>query len=159
MSATPSRLGRDPWLWLATAGGVGLAPVAPGTWGSAVAALAYLWLGGAGWVAQGLAIITVTLVGVHAAGRAEAAWGGKDPGAVVVDEVAGQWLTLFLLPPQWPVVCAGFVLFRLLDITKPPPCRWLERRLPGGWGVMADDLAAGLIGRIVLAVAAALQLF
>ena len=159
MSATPSPLGRDPWLWLATAGGVGLAPLAPGTWGSAVAALAYLWLGGAGWIVQGLALITVTLVGVAAAARAEVAWGGKDPGAVVVDEVAGQWLTLLLLPPRWPVVLAGFLLFRLLDITKPPPCRWLERHLPGGWGVMADDLAAGLIGRILLAIAAALHFF
>jgi phosphatidylglycerophosphatase A len=158
MVKIPSRLGGDPWLWLATAGGVGLAPFAPGTWGSALAALAYLWLGAAGWEVQGLAIIAVTLVGVRAAGCAEAAWGGKDPGAVVVDEVAGQWLTLLLLPPRWPVVIAGFLLFRLLDVTKPPPCRWLERHLPGGWGVMADDLAAGLIGRVLLAVAGALHL-
>jgi phosphatidylglycerophosphatase A len=159
MIATPLRLGRDPWLWLATAGGIGLAPGAPGTWGSAVAALAYLWLGGHGWAVQGLAVIAVTLAGARAAGRAEAAWGGKDPGAVVVDEVAGQWLTLVLLPPTWPVVLAGFALFRLLDITKPPPCRWLERHLPGGWGVMADDLAAGVIGRLVLAGAGAFHLF
>jgi len=149
------RLGRDPWLWLATVGGVGLAPVAPGTWGSAVAAAAYLVLGRHGWQVQGFAVVAVTLLGVRAAGRAEAAWGGKDPGAVVVDEVAGQWLTLVLLPPSWPVVLAGFALFRLLDITKPPPCRWLERHLPGGWGVMADDLAAGALGRLLLGLAVA----
>jgi phosphatidylglycerophosphatase A len=158
MSVTPLRLGHDPWLWLATVGGIGLAPVAPGTWGSAVAALTYVWLGDGGWLVQGLAVLSITVMGVRAAARAEAAWGGKDPGAVVVDEVAGQWLTLLFLPPTWTVILAGFVLFRLLDIAKPPPCRWLEHHLPGGWGVMADDLAAGLIGRGVLGVVATLHL-
>ncbi|MGD2062183.1 MAG: phosphatidylglycerophosphatase A [Nitrospirota bacterium] len=158
MTGTCPRLGRDPWLWLSTVGGIGLAPLAPGTWGSAAAAIVYLWLGSHGWLVQGVALFAVTLLGVRAAAQAEVAWGGKDPGAVVIDEVAGQWLTLISLPPTWPVVLAGFALFRLLDIAKPPPCRWLERHLPGGWGVMADDLAAGVIGRVLLAIATVLHL-
>ncbi len=150
MAGPPRSLpGRDPWLWLAVGFGSGLVPVAPGTAGSLVAALAYLGLGRLAWPWQVLAVAAVTLLGTVAAARAERVW-GEDPGRVVVDEVAGQWIALFALPPTWGWVAAGFCLFRLFDITKPPPCRRLER-LPGGLGVMADDLAAGLYARLILA--------
>lgn len=140
--------GRDPWLWLAVGLGSGLAPVAPGTAGSALAALAYFALGRLAWPAQVAAIVVVTLLGTVAATRGERVW-GEDPGRVVIDEVAGQWLALLAVPPTWGWIGAGFLLFRLFDITKPPPCRRLEH-LPGGLGVIADDLAAGLYARLLL---------
>lgn len=132
--------------------GSGLVPFAPGTAGSLVAAVAYLALGRLAWPVQVAAIAVVSLLGTAAAARAERVW-GEDPGRVVVDEVAGQWLALVALPPTWGWMVAGFLLFRLFDITKPPPCRRLER-LPGGFGVIADDLAAGGYARLLLLVAA-----
>ncbi len=153
MNGTPrSSPGRDPWLWLAVGFGSGLVPFAPGTAGSLVAAAAYLGLGRLAWPVQVAAIVLVSLLGTVAAARAERLW-GEDPGRVVVDEVAGQWLALVALPPTWGWIVAGLLLFRLFDITKPPPCRRLER-LGGGLGVMADDLAAGGYARLILLVAA-----
>lgn len=153
MATSPSPApGRDLWLWLAVGFGSGLVPFAPGTAGSLVAAVAYLALGRLAWPVQVAAIAVVSLLGTVAAARAERVW-GEDPGRVVVDEVAGQWLALVALPPTWGWIVAGFLLFRLFDITKPPPCRRLER-LPGGFGVMADDLAAGGYARLLLLVAA-----
>lgn len=147
--------------------GVGLIPVAPGTWGSAVGVGLYLLLvSGAerGFdyaVARGLdlspqsfpvvlnsvllvAILVVALAGTWAATRAEKLLGRKDPGAVVVDEVAGQLIALLFVPwlaGRWTVV-AGFLAFRLFDIWKPYPVRRLEG-LGGGLGIMADDMLAG----------------
>lgn len=134
---------------IATWFGVGLIRRAPGTWGSlaALPCAAGLYLLSGPW---GLAAATglVTIAGVWAGGRYAAAPlnGGPDgdPGVVVVDEVAGQWLALIPLPldPWWYAL--AFALFRLFDIAKPWPIGWLDRNLAGGWGIMADDLAAGL---------------
>ena len=90
-------------------------------------------------------------VGTPAASRVATLVGRKDPGLVVVDEVAGQWITLVGMPFTAPVVLAGFVLFRVMDIVKPWPARALER-LPGGWGIMADDVAAGIYAQLLLRV-------
>jgi phosphatidylglycerophosphatase A len=153
-------------LALATCG-VGLIPVAPGTWGSAVGVALYLGLGRAAQkafdygVTRGLdlspqsfplvlttvlliAIFIVSFVGTWAATRAEKLLGKKDPGAVVVDEVAGQLITFLFVPwlsGVW-VVVAGFLAFRVFDIWKPYPIRRLEG-LGGGLGIMADDMLAG----------------
>ena len=145
--------------------GVGYLPVAPGTWGSAVGVGLYLLfnamsvrlISGAasrGWslaaLEQGrtssllLLVITVSLIGIWAASRAETLLGRKDPGAVVVDEVAGQLIAFLFVPWRagaWAVV-AGFVAFRLFDIWKPYPVRRLEG-LGGGLGIVADDMLAG----------------
>jgi phosphatidylglycerophosphatase A len=137
-------------LVVATGLGSGYAPVAPGTAGSLVGlALAWalsclpLW----GYLAATLA---VSLLGVAVSARAETLLGRKDPGAVVIDEVAGMLVTMAGLPATGPLLVAGFLLFRVLDILKPFPCRWAERNLPGGWGVMGDDLMAGVYGCFVL---------
>lgn len=127
--------------------GAGRAPVAPGTVGSALAALLGAgllhlspWLLAAGAVAAALA-------GVWAI-RAAGAEG--DPGWVVIDEVAGQWLTLLGLASPTPAgVFAAFLVFRLLDIAKPGPIGWIDRRR-GPWAVMGDDLLAGAVGGIVM---------
>lgn len=147
--------------WLATAGGLGRLPKAPGTWGS-LAGVALAWLFhslefqavsfGTGtfqlfnplfwWIA-------LSLAGVAVAGRVERAIGKKDPQEVVVDEVSGQWLALLAGPATlaggagWKSFLAGFILFRVFDITKPFPARRAES-LPGGWGIMADDWVAGV---------------
>jgi phosphatidylglycerophosphatase A len=139
------------WAWaVATFFGAGLGKPGPGTWGSAAAVL--LWAAFA-WAAHPsrttllialLAGIVVSIaVGVPAATVAARESGRHDPGFVVVDEVAGQWIALLGSPADWRHALIALVLFRLFDITKPFPARQLER-LPKGWGIVFDDVAAGL---------------
>ncbi len=136
---------------LATWFGSGLLPWAPGTWGSLVA-LPFAWVIASYTGASGLLIaaLVVFAVGCWAAGRVEQASGVKDPGFAVIDEVAGQWLTLVVAPLDPLFYLAGFLLFRLFDIWKPFPIRHIERNVPGGLGIMADDVAAALYAALVL---------
>jgi phosphatidylglycerophosphatase A len=100
-------------------------------------------------------LAAVTAVGVVAAGAEARALGNDDPGPVVIDEAAGYLFTVAFLPHALWTVLAGFLLFRLLDIVKPPPARQLER-LHGGWGIVLDDVAAGIMGNLLLHAAHAL---
>lgn len=131
--------------------GSGFVPRAPGTFGSALAVLIWwLWLAPLGPVLQ-LAVITLAvLVGTGLVARVQRRLSVTDPGAIVVDEFAGQWLVLFMAPADPISVLSGFLLFRLFDIWKPWPVNWLERNVSGAFGVMVDDLAAGLMGLAVL---------
>lgn len=149
----------DRLAWLIGSGfGSGLSPVAPGTAGSLVAAIILYLLsfvlpgtpGGWEWTATLATMPTVGLaVGVWATGRMSTPE-NPDPGSAVWDEFVGMWLTCLLVPFHSPVWLAiAFVLFRALDVLKPWPCRWLER-LPGGWGIMLDDVAAGLWGALIM---------
>jgi phosphatidylglycerophosphatase A len=95
-----------------------------------------------------LALVTIAL-GIPAATLAARASGLKDPQFVVIDEVAGQWITLLFAPVAWKTVLAGFILFRAFDIVKPPPVRQLER-LPEGTGIVVDDVAAGIYALLAL---------
>lgn len=160
---------RTRWAWtVGTFFGAGLLKPGPGTWGSVAATL--LWFGGAiyvwrhaalpyeeGLVWGGFALLTIiavllaTVIGIPAATIVARESGREDPGHVVIDEVAGQWLTLAVARPDWPHALLALGLFRLFDITKPWPIRRLEA-LPEGWGIMLDDLAAGLLGAVVLLV-------
>lgn len=130
----------------------GLFPFASGTVGSAVALPFYFGLraGGDGIYALGLAAFVIG--GIYAADVTERRLRQVDPSCVVVDEMAGMLLTLLLLPFSWGRLVTGFLLFRLFDILKPFPARRLER-LPGGWGIMLDDLVAALYANLVLRVA------
>jgi len=134
---------------VATGLGSGYSPIAPGTAGSIVGLLLFLPLAGLAWPVQLAATAVLTLVGVFAAGRVARVVERKDPGLVVVDEVAGQWITLLALPVTPVTALAGFLLFRVMDIVKPWPARDLER-LPGGLGIMADDVAAGIYAQLLL---------
>lgn len=151
---------RDPIDYLALAiatFGVGFLPLAPGTWGSLVGVGIYLLLRflflDSGQIPfliiQSVVIVTVTFSGIWAASQTERITGRKDPGKVVVDEVAGQLISLLpvALVPFWsswkPWVIVSFILFRLFDIVKPYPARRMER-LHGGMGIMCDDLVAGV---------------
>jgi phosphatidylglycerophosphatase A len=134
---------------LATAGGAGYAPFAPGTVGSAVGLVVYAltWRWPASWQIALVAVISI--VGVWASDVAARHFGRPDPGPIVIDEVAGQLLTLLLTGAGWLGALGGFFLFRALDIVKPWPARQFES-LPGGWGVMADDLMAALYGLLLM---------
>jgi phosphatidylglycerophosphatase A len=136
-------------LAIATALGAGYAPKAPGTAGSAVGLL--LWIALPHSLAMQLAAIAViTIAGVWSGTIAEGHFNKRDPGQVVVDEVAGMMVTLVLNPiagPLWTLVAFG--LFRAADIVKPFPVNLLER-LPGGTGIMADDLMAGVYANLAL---------
>jgi phosphatidylglycerophosphatase A len=132
-------------------GGVGHAPIAPGTVASAITAIA-LWLLGLSPLALTGLLLVVLIVGTWAADEAERALGTKDPGAIVVDEVAGMTISVLTLPLTLPVLVAGFVLFRIFDVVKPFPAG-ASQRLGGGVGVMIDDVIAGIYALILLLVA------
>ena len=134
---------------MATVCGAGRAPIAPGTVASAITVVV---LAVVPFTPPALAgfLVVVTLGGVWASQRAERTLAaGKDPGSIVIDEVAGMTLSVLLLPPTWPVLIAGFVLFRIFDVVKPFPAN-VSQRLPGGVGVMADDLIAGAYALVIL---------
>lgn len=131
----------------------GYAFLAPGTVGSAVALVIYLLLPPLGLVAWIVFVVLISLIAVPLAFAGEAAW-GPDPGRVVIDEIAGYFVTVALLPQTVAVAVAGFFLFRALDIAKPPPARQSER-FPGGWGIVADDVIVGIYGNLILRAALA----
>lgn len=134
---------------IATVFGAGYSPFAPGTVGSAVT-VALLWLIPFSRAGLLLFLVAVVVVGTWAAHRAERAIGGKDPGAIVIDEVAGMTLSVIAFPLTPAVLLAGFVLFRVFDVVKPPPARE-SQRIRGGVGVMIDDLIAGLYALAIIA--------
>ena len=137
-------------LFVATGGYVGYVPIAPGTFGSALG-LGLLWgIRPFGDVRLEIVVIVLVLVlGVWSGSVAERHAGRVDPGIVVIDEVAGMLITMLLIPVTAISVLAGFLVFRALDILKPWPARRLER-LPGGFGIMADDAMAAVYGNLVM---------
>ena len=135
-------------LAVATVGGVGYAPVAPGTFGSAAGLLVW-WLLPASPVVQAAAIVVIFIAGSWGGNVAERHFGRTDPGQVVIDEVMGMLITLWLNPVGWMGAVAGFFLFRIFDVIKPYPANRLEQ-LHGGVGVMADDGMAAIYANLVL---------
>lgn len=165
MTATPHK---TRWAWaVSTFFGIGLLRPGPGTYGSAAAVL--LWYAAAHVlqpdtstlaVSTAAAALLVTLAGIPAATRTAREAGREDPGFVIIDEVAGQLVALLGMRPDWKHAALAFVLFRLFDITKPPPVRRLED-LPEGSGIMLDDVAAGIyalaLAHIIFALAHSLH--
>ena len=151
------------WAWLVgTFFGAGLLKPGPGTYGSIAAVL--LWYAAAHIlhpapaalaIGTAIAAIAATLIGIPAATIVARESGREDPGHVVIDEVAGQFIALIAIPADWPHAALSLLLFRLFDILKPPPIRQFER-LPAGTGIMLDDVAAGLFA---LAIAQLLHLY
>ena len=142
---------KTPWAWtIATFFGAGFGKPGPGTWGSVAAVLLWAIYSALAHPAPRSLLIALAIgialsiaFGVPAATIAARESGGHDPGFVVIDEVAGQWIALVFSPFGWRNALIALVLFRLFDIVKPPPARQLER-LPAGWGIVFDDVAAGL---------------
>ena len=168
LAASALSVSRKPWLALAagTSFGVGLIPIAPGTFGSLVGLALYYFFGaqaafvhgrlsqtaGPLYIFPAVAIaVVVALIGVWSADLSEKFLRRKDPGCIVVDEVSGQFLAYLvaLAPLNWKYLLLGFILFRVMDIWKPFPARQAES-LPGGWGIMTDDWVAGIYAGIGL---------
>ncbi len=126
----------------------GYSSFAPGTAGSGVALVIYCLLPPLNSWAWGGLLVGLFFAGVYTSGECEKAW-GKDPKYVVIDEFVGFFLTVSLFPQSVLMGIVGFVVFRILDITKPPPARQVEA-LPGGWGIVGDDVIVGIYGHLIL---------
>ncbi len=135
--------------------GLGYAPLASGTFGSLGGAVLFLLFGRDAWVFFAVTIF-ITFVGFISCRRAEEVFGKKDPSKVVIDEVSGMMISLLFLPLKTWVIIIAFLLFRIFDILKPPPCRWLEK-LPGSYGIMLDDVAAGIYANMILQIVVNVQ--
>jgi phosphatidylglycerophosphatase A len=139
------------WIkFLATGFGSGLAPWAPGTAGTLVGIPLYLLFSVLPWPVWLITVLAFTALAWHVADEAERLFGRRDAQCIVIDEIAGLQWTLFWVAPTVLHVVLGFLLFRLFDILKPFPARFFQDKLPGGFGVVADDLAAGVYGSLVL---------
>lgn len=142
------------WLcfFLCRLGVAGLAPFAPGTWGTALAAVLAPWcFMPLSFAWRAAVLVSVFVVGGMAASRVETVLGAKDPGQVVIDELLGLWIVLLPFPQaSWKLIAVAFALFRVFDIIKLWPVRASENWLPGGFGVMIDDVLAGVQALLVL---------
>jgi phosphatidylglycerophosphatase A len=135
---------RNPRHWLAFGLGSGLARHAPGTFGTLVAIPLYLLLAQLPPAAYAVVVIAAFAAGVWLCDTVSRDLGVHDHGGIVWDEFVGYWITMFLAPLQWQWVLAGFALFRLFDIWKPWPIRWFDDNVRGGFGIMFDDVLAGV---------------
>lgn len=150
MAATPSSVWRNPIHFLAFGLGSGAAPWAPGTFGTLAGAVLYLLLPAMTVSAYAVFLLGSFALGVFLCGRTARDIGVHDHGGIVWDEFVGLWLTMFLAPPGLIWLLAGFVLFRVFDIAKPWPINWVDRRVHGGFGIMIDDVLAGVMALVCL---------
>jgi len=141
--------------WLATCFRIGYLPLAPGTWGSASAVIAWRLLPEMDLFRLSLIVIVIFLVGVNASSIVSNKERDSDPSKVVIDEWVGMWIALLMIPNEWVWLGIAFLLFRVFDIIKVYPANRFER-LPGGWGIMMDDVVAGLYAGVVTQAAALL---
>ena len=138
-------------IFIAQGAYAGRSPVAPGTAGTLAGVLLYLWMKG---LSPGIYLVVclfLFVLGTWVAGRAEKALGRTDHPSIVIDEIAGYMVSMFMVPPAWGFLVAGFFLFRIFDIVKPYPLRRFEE-IRGGLGVMLDDIGAGVYTNIMLQV-------
>ncbi len=151
MNRAPASVWRNPVHFLAFGLGSGAAPWAPGTVGTAAAVIPYLlWIQFLSpvWF---LVLLAVTFViGVWLCERTSEDLGVHDHSGIVWDEFVGYWLTMFLAPQGWEWALVGFVLFRFFDVLKPWPVKWADRRVAGGFGIMIDDVLAGIYAWICM---------
>ena len=134
---------------LATGFGAGLSPIAPGTAGTFVGVLICLLCYPLAWPFRLLFVIAISAVSIYVAGQAETLYGKTDDQRIVIDEIAGLQMTMLPVAITGLHLCLAFVLFRIFDIWKPFPLDRLQK-LPGGWGVVVDDLGAGVYGGFIL---------
>jgi len=149
----PASIWRNPIHFIASGFGVGALPWIPGTWGTLLAIPIYLaleaMLNPLGYL---LVLIGLIIMGVWATGVTAKACGDTDPGFIVWDEIVGFLLAMFLAPNDWSWIWSAFILFRVFDILKPWPIKWIETKFTGGYGIVFDDLMAGLYVWIILQV-------
>jgi phosphatidylglycerophosphatase A len=137
----------------ATVFGLGYAPVAPGTVGTAGAVIIHYYvLADFSWWSYILAWLFVFGTGCYVAHEVQTALGKDDPGIVVIDEAIGYFAAMFLLPPTWGYILAAFIIFRALDIIKPWPASYFDKEVKNGFGIVMDDVAAGIYTNLILQV-------
>lgn len=147
---TAAQILKDPTLFLAFGFGSGLSKAMPGTMGTIAAVPLYLALLQTGETAYLLSTLLCVVAGIVICDRAAQKLDVHDFGGIVWDEIAGFLITMFGIAYSWQNLLAGFVLFRLFDIVKPWPIKWLDRHVEGGFGIMLDDVVAGIFAAIVL---------
>ena len=150
MNQVPASVWRNPIHFLAFGLGSGAAPWAPGTFGTAAAIIPYLWFAQLSLPLYLLMLVITTLIGIWLCDRTAKDIGVHEHGGIVWDEFVGFWLTMLMAPPGWQWIAIGFVLFRIFDILKPWPIRWADKKVSGGFGIMLDDLLAGVYAAICL---------
>lgn len=137
-------------LFIATGGGIGYFPRFPGTLGSLLGVALFFVLRGLPTVPYGMTLAALFFLACWASTGAEVFFGEKDSHRIVIDEVIGMLVTLTGIPFSWGAVVLGFVLFRVFDIWKPFPVRLVQDRVPRGWGVVGDDVVAGIYANCVI---------
>ena len=140
----PSEIFKSPQLFLAFGLGSGLSPVVPGTMGTLAAVPFYLLLAQLPWLAYAIVVTVTAVVGCYLCGYSANKLGVHDHSGIVWDEFVGFWITMFLVPLKWQWIVAGFILFRFFDMVKPWPISLLDKHVHGGFGIMVDDIAAGI---------------
>ena len=140
----------NPIQFLALGFGSGLAPKAPGTFGTLAAVPLFLLMSGLTPLIYGLIVLVVCIAGIYICGKAASDVGVHDHGAIVWDEFAGFFITMFMVPVSWQSVLVGFILFRIFDIAKPWPISVADKKLTGGFGIMFDDILAGLLALAIM---------
>ena len=128
----------------------GYSPLAPGTAGSLIGVFAYLLLQNLSNGVYIAIVLLLTMAGIYIAGEAEGVYQEKDSSHIVIDEITGMLITFISLPKSVSFLLAGFIFFRIFDILKPFPARLAERRLSGGWGIMMDDVVAGVYANLLV---------
>ncbi|EKO3514711.1 phosphatidylglycerophosphatase A [Vibrio fluvialis] len=158
MTNPKSRLSMtNPWHLLATGFGSGLSPVVPGTMGTLASVPFYLLLAQLPLTLYIVVVIAASLIGIKICQVTSDNMQVHDHGSIVWDEFAGFWITMLIVPVlqlpvfEWKWLLAGFVLFRFFDMVKPWPIGWLDKRVHGGLGIMLDDLVAGVMSALALA--------
>ncbi len=141
---------KDPIHFLALGFGSGLAPKAPGTFGTLVAVPLVLLFSNLSPFYLALLILFMSLSGIYICGKAAKDAGVHDHGAIVWDEIVGLMITMFMMPITWQTMLVGFVLFRFFDILKPWPISYLDKNCTGGFGIMIDDIVAGLAAWLIM---------
>lgn len=140
----------QPHLLVAFGFGSGLAKKAPGTFGTLAAIPFFMALQDLSWPLYLSWLVVTFMLGVWWCERASQTLGVHDHGGIVWDEFVGYWITMFMAPVGWLWIVLGFVLFRLFDILKPWPIGWVDRKVSGGFGIMIDDVIAGIFAAVVL---------
>ena len=140
----------NPVQFLALGFGSGLAPKAPGTFGTLAAIPIYLLLTLLTPFHYALMVLIMSIAGIYICGKAAADVGVHDHGAIVWDEFVGFFITMFMVPVSWQSILLGFILFRFFDILKPWPISFIDKKMTGGLGIMFDDIIAGLFALIIM---------
>jgi phosphatidylglycerophosphatase A len=158
MAVTPRSVWRNPIHFLAFGLGSGAAPKAPGTFGTLAAVVIYLLLPDMSVPVYIGFVVVAFAIGVWLCGKTADDIGVHDHGGIVWDEFVGFWITMLLVPDGWLWIVLGFILFRAFDILKPWPIKWLDEKVAGGFGIMIDDVLAGVMALACLQLLAAVAL-